>query len=60
MAELGSSAIGVSLARRLRELRLSGFSGVRLTQTQLAGALSQDEPVATSTLSSWENTGVPT
>ena len=60
MAEPVSSATGASLAKRLRELRLSGFSGVRLTQTQLAGALSQDEPVATSTLSSWENTGVPT
>lgn len=60
MAEPGSSAIGASLAKRLRELRLSGFSGVRLTQAQLAGALSQDEAVATSTLSSWENVGTPT
>lgn len=60
MAEPGPSAIGASLARRLRELRLSRFPGVRLTQAQLAGALSQDEPVATSTLSSWENAGAPT
>lgn len=59
MVEPGSPATGASLARRLRELRLSGFSGVRLTQAQLAGALSQDEPVATSTLSSWENVGAP-
>jgi hypothetical protein len=59
VAEAASSAIGVSLARRLRELRLSGFPGVRLTQAQLAGALSQDEAVATSTLSSWENVGAP-
>lgn len=51
--------MGASLAKRLRELRLSGFPGVRLTQAQLAGALSQDEPVATSTLSSWENVGAP-
>lgn len=51
--------MGAPLAKRLRELRLSGFPGVRLTQTQLASALSQDEPVATSTLSSWENVGAP-
>jgi hypothetical protein len=50
---------GISLARRLRELRLSGFPGIRLTQAQLAGALSQDEAVATSTLSSWENVRAP-
>jgi|SRR5215469_15766398 len=59
VVELGSSAIPASLARRLRELRLSEFVGVRLTQAQLAGALSQDIPVATSTLSSWENVGAP-
>jgi hypothetical protein len=59
VAETGSSAIGASLAKRLRELRLSGFPGVRLTQAQLARALSQDEPVGTSTLSSWENAETP-
>jgi hypothetical protein len=46
---------GVPLASRLRELRRSGFPGVRLTQLQLANALSADEPVADSTLSAWEN-----
>jgi len=60
VAEPGPSDMGASLARRLRELRLSGFPGVRLTQAQLARALSQDEAVATSTLSSWENVGAPT
>jgi transcriptional regulator with XRE-family HTH domain len=56
----GPSAAGVSLALRLRELRRSGFPGVKLTQQQLARALSGDEPVADSTLSSWENVKDPT
>ena len=51
---------GVLLARRLRELRRSGFPECRLTQKQLASALSQDEPVADSTLSSRENVQFPT
>jgi hypothetical protein len=51
---------GASLASRLRELRRSGFPGIRLTQLQLANALSDDEPVADSTLSSWENVRSPT
>jgi hypothetical protein len=51
---------GASLASRLRELRRSGFPGIRLTQLQLANALSEDEPVADSTLSSWENVRSPT
>ena len=55
----GPAAPGVLLARRLRELRRSGFPDTRLTQKQLANALSQDEPVADSTLSSWENTQFP-
>jgi transcriptional regulator with XRE-family HTH domain len=55
----GSSAMGASLAKRLRELRLSGFPGGGLTQAKLAGALSQDEAVAASTLSSWENADAP-
>jgi hypothetical protein len=50
---------GASLARRLRELRLTGFSHFKLTQLQLASALSDDEPLADSTLSSWENVKVP-
>jgi hypothetical protein len=55
----GPSASGASLARRLRELRRSGFPDVKLTQKQLAQALSDDEPVADSTLSSWENDRAP-
>jgi transcriptional regulator with XRE-family HTH domain len=48
--------MGASLARRLRELRRSA----RLTQLQLARALSDDEAVADSTLSAWENVKAPT
>jgi hypothetical protein len=54
-----TTAPGVPLAQRLRELRRSGFPGTRLTQLQLATALSEDEPVADSTLSSWENVRSP-
>ena len=57
---LGPLPAGASLASRLRELRRSGFTGIRLTQLQLANALSEDEPVADSTLSSWENVRSPT
>jgi len=53
-------APGVLLAQRLRELRHSGFPEVKLTQKQLANALSQDESVADSTLSAWENVQFPT
>jgi hypothetical protein len=56
----GPPAAGASLARRLRKLRNSGFPDFKLTQLQLAQALSDDEPVADSTLSSWENVRVPT
>lgn len=56
----GPLPAGASLASRLRELRRSGFPGVRLTQLQLANALSEDEPVADSTLSAWENVRSPT
>jgi hypothetical protein len=56
---MGSPAADASLARRLRELRRSAFTD-RLTQVQLASALSEDEPVADSTLSSWENVKAPT
>lgn len=55
-----SAAAGSALARRLRELRRSSFPDSKLTQLQLANALSQDEPVANSTLSSWENISAPT
>jgi hypothetical protein len=60
MIESGLPAAGAALARRLRELRRSGFPHARLTQAQLAQALSEDEPVADSTLSSWENVRSPT
>jgi hypothetical protein len=60
MVESGPSGTGAHLARRLRELRRSGFPDAKLTQAQLARALSGDEPVADSTLSSWENTKAPT
>jgi transcriptional regulator with XRE-family HTH domain len=45
-----------SLARRLRELRRQA----KLTQGDVAKALSADEPVSVSTLSSWENLRTPT
>ena len=60
MAKTGSSTAGAALAKRLKELRLAGFPETRLTQAQLAQALAQDEPVADSTLSSWENVRAPT
>src|SRR5580704_577724 len=56
----GPLATGASLARRLRELRRSHFPDAKITQLQLAQALSKDEPVADSTLSSWENVKAPT
>jgi hypothetical protein len=46
-----ASAPAASLARRLRELRISQFPGMRLKQGDVAQALSEDEPVAVSTLS---------
>jgi hypothetical protein len=57
---MGPLPADTSLASRLRELRRSGFPGTRLTQLQLANALSEDRPVADSTLSSWENVRSPT
>lgn len=55
-----ASAPAASLARRLRELRSSRFPEAKLTQTDLARAFSEDESVAVSTLSSWENIRTPT
>jgi transcriptional regulator with XRE-family HTH domain len=49
-------AAGAALAKRLRDLRRDA----KLTQVQLAQALSQDARVADSTLSSWENVDSPT
>jgi hypothetical protein len=56
----GLPTAGAALARRLRQLRRSHFPDAKITQLQLAQALSDDEPVADSTLSSWENVRVPT
>jgi hypothetical protein len=56
----GPPVTGASLARRLRELRRSHFPDAKITQLQLAQALSKDEAVADSTLSSWENVKAPT
>lgn len=41
-----SAPAGSALAKRLRELRIAGFPDAKLTQRQLAEALSEDEPVA--------------
>jgi hypothetical protein len=49
-----------ALARRLRALRSSQFPGVPLKQSDVAQALSGEEPVAVSTLSAWENVIKPT
>ena len=55
VSEPATSPAAASLARRLRELRLSRFPDARLTQGEVAQALSEEEPVAISTLSAWEN-----
>jgi len=55
-----SSTATASLARRLRELRMLRFDSARLTQSEVAQALSEEEPAAISTLSSWENVRTPT
>lgn len=54
------SAASAVLARRLRELRRSRFPDARLTQHDISLALSEDEPLGTSTLSAWENVRTPT
>ena len=60
MSEPAAAPDGASLARRLRELRRSRFPEARLTQGEVAQALSEEEPVAISTLSAWENVRTPT
>jgi hypothetical protein len=60
VSEPAGSPVVASLARRLRELRLSRFPDARLTQGEVAKALSEEEPVAISTLSAWENVRAPT
>lgn len=57
---LTASVTAASLARRLRQLRSSQFPDRRLKQSDVAQALSDDEPVAVSTLSAWENVSKPT
>ena len=47
------------LARRLRQLRLQHWPDIRLTQQKLARALSAEEALAASTLSSWESASSP-
>jgi hypothetical protein len=49
----------VRLARALRDLRLSEWPDVDLTQAQLAHALSGESRVAPATLSSWESLSNP-
>jgi hypothetical protein len=44
----------------LRQLRRSRFPDAKLTQGDVAQALSDDEPVGVSTLSAWENIRAPT
>ena len=60
MSEPTASPVAASLARRLRGLRLSRFPDARLTQGEVAQALSEEEPVAISTVSAWENVRTPT
>jgi hypothetical protein len=55
-----ASPASASLARRLRELRHTRFPNVRLTQGDVAQALSEVEAVGVSTLSAWENVRNPT
>jgi hypothetical protein len=52
-------AASASLAKRLRELRRSRFPEAKLTQGDVAQALSEDEPVGVSALSAWENVRNP-
>ena len=56
-----ASAVSATLAKRLRELRHSQFPEAKLTQSDVAQALSEEEPkVAVSTISAWENVRTPT
>jgi hypothetical protein len=45
----------IELAKRLRWLRVEKWPDVRLTQSGLAGALSEEDPLSSVTVSSWEN-----
>jgi transcriptional regulator with XRE-family HTH domain len=59
MTSVNGRSSAVRLAHRLRDLRLHEWSGVSLTQAQLARALSAQSRVASATLSSWENINNP-
>jgi hypothetical protein len=48
-----------ALALRLRELREQEWSGVTITQRQLAQALSDEKPVSVPLISSWESSHRP-
>jgi hypothetical protein len=52
--------VAASLARRLRELRQSGFPARRLTQAELAVALSHEYRIGASAVAGWENIRRPT
>ena len=60
VATAAAPSAPASLARRLRELRYSQFPETKLTQSDVALALSDDQPVGVSALSAWENTRTPT
>jgi hypothetical protein len=47
------------LAQRLRQLRQQHWPDARLTQEKLAAAFSAEEPLASVTVSSWENLSSP-
>lgn len=49
-----------SLARRLQGLRQTRFPAAKLRQSDLALALSDDQPVGGSSVSAWENARTPT
>lgn len=51
----GSEDPAHALARRLRELREREWPDVKITQRQLAQALSNDKPVSVPLISSWES-----
>src|SRR5882757_2320504 len=51
---------GVTLARRLRELRTARWQGRGLTQRQLGIVLGGNKPLSVPLISSWENLTSPT
>ena len=55
----GSGGSSSELARRLKELRETGFSGRPVTQRQLADALGRTKPLSISSISAYENPAQP-